>query len=137
MPFEHSHTVTTSAAPEAVWALWSDPATWSTWDPAVESVHIDGAFRDGASGTMTLAGGIEAPVTLEIVETGSRYLDRLSMGDLTIRIDHVVRSTSTGAEVSVSTVITGPGAEDIGPMVIADAPRAMSALVALAEAGAS
>jgi uncharacterized protein YndB with AHSA1/START domain len=134
MHFEHSRTVTTSAPPEAVWALWSDPSTWSTWDPAVEAVHIDGAFEGGARGTMTLAGGIEVPVALEVVEPGSRYVDELTMGDLTIRIDHVVTSTDAGAEVTVSTVVTGPGAEDVGPMVIADAPTAMSALVAQAEA---
>ena len=133
MPFEHSHTVTTSAPPEAVWALWSDPGTWATWDPAVEEARIDGAFEEGAAGTMTLTGGIEVPVTLEKVEPGSRYLDQLSMGDLTIRIDHVVRPTDGGAEVTVSTVITGPGAEDVGPMVIADAPKALAALVGLAE----
>ena len=134
MHFEHRGTVTTTAPAEAVWALWSDPASWATWDPAVEGVRIDGAFEEGATGTMTLTGGIEVPVTLEVVEPGNRYLDQLTMGDLTIRIDHVVRPTDSGAEVSVSTVITGPGAEDVGPMVIADAPKALAALVALAEA---
>jgi uncharacterized protein YndB with AHSA1/START domain len=136
MPFEHTRTVSTSAPPTAVWALWSDPGTWSAWDPAVEEVRIDGSFETGAVGTMTLRGGIEVPVTLEAVEPGSRYVDVLTMGDLTIRIDHLVRATDGGAEVTVSTVITGPGAEDVGPMVIADAPTAMSALVAQAKAGA-
>lgn len=134
MTFEYSRTVTTSAAPAAVWALWSDPATWSSWDPAVQSVAFEGHFGEGAAGTMVLAGGIEVPVTLEIVEPGARYLDRLTMGDLAIEIDHVVRAHDEGAEVTVSTVITGPGAEDIGPMVTADAPRAMAALTAMAEA---
>jgi len=133
--FEHTESVTTAAAPEAVWALWSDPATWSSWDPAVEEVRIGGAFAEGASGTMTLTGGIEVPVSLEAVEPGARYLDELRMGDLTIRIDHVVRPSGEGAEITVSTVITGPGAEDVGPMVVADAPRALSALVELAVAG--
>ena len=133
MHFEHTGTVSTTAPPESVWALWSDPTTWSTWDPAVEGVRIDGAFAAGATGTMTLTGGIEAPVTLEVVEAGSRYLDQLTMGDLTIRIDHVVQPKDSGAEVTVSTVITGPGAEDVGPMVVADAPKALAALVAMAE----
>ena len=132
MTFEYSRTVTTSAQPAAVWALWSDPATWHVWDPAVESVAFEGHFGEGASGKMMLAGGIEVPVTLEIVEPGRRYLDRLTMGDLVIEIDHVVVPHDDGAEVTVSTVITGPGAEDIGPMVTNDAPKAMEALVALA-----
>lgn len=133
MHFEHSRSVPTSAPAEAVWTLWADPGTWSTWDPAVDEVRLDGAFEDGATGTMTLTGGIEVPLTLEAVEPGRRYVDELSMGELTIRIDHVVEPSGSGAEVMVSTVVTGPGAEGVGPMVIADAPRAMSALVELAE----
>lgn len=133
MDFEYSRTVATTASTDAVWALWSDPGSWHAWDPAVESVALEGHFAEGAAGTMVLTGGIEVPVTLEVVEPGSRYLDRLEMGELKIRIDHVVAATDEGSEVTVSTVITGPGAEDIGPMVTADAPKAMAALVAMAE----
>jgi len=135
MSFEYSRTVTTSADPAAVWALWSDPTTWHSWDPAVESVAFEGHFGEGAGGKMVLAGGIEVPVTLEIVEPGRRYLDRLTMGELVIEIDHVVVPHEDGAEVTVSTTITGPGADDIGPMVTNDAPKAMEALTRLAEAG--
>jgi hypothetical protein len=133
MTFEYSRTVTTSASPDAVWALWSDPTTWHSWDPAVQSVAFEGGFGEGAGGTMVLAGGIEVPVVLSIVEPGRRYLDRLTMGELVIEIDHVVVPHADGAEVTVSTVITGPGAEDIGPMVTNDAPKAMEALTAMAE----
>ncbi len=133
MTFEHSGSVTTTATPAEVWALWSDVGTWSTWDPAVEDVSIDGAFAAGTTGTMTLRGGFEAPFTLEVVDPDARYLDQLTMGDLVIRIDHVVRAISGGTEVTVSTTIEGPGADDIGPMVTADAPVALEALVAQAE----
>ena len=133
MPFEYSRTVTSSAPPEAVWALWSDPASWSSWDPAVESVAFEGHFGEGAAGRMVLTGGVEAPITIEIVEPGARFLDRLAMGDLVIEIDHVVVATDGGSEITVNTTVTGTGADDIGPMVTADSPRAMAALVALAE----
>jgi hypothetical protein len=131
--FEYTRTVTTTASARDVWALWSDPCSWHAWDPAVESVAMEGHFAEGAAGLMVLAGGIEVPVTLELVEPGARYLDRLEMGDLRIHIDHVVKGVEGGAEVTVSTTITGPGADDIGPMVTADAPKAMEALCALAE----
>jgi hypothetical protein len=131
--FTHVASVTTTTTPAAVWALWSDIVTWPTWDPAVEEVSLDGPFAAGTAGTMTLRGGIEARFTLEVVAPDARYLDRLTMGDLVIRIDHVVREVSGGTEVTVSTTIDGPGAEDIGPMVTADAPLALEALVALAE----
>jgi hypothetical protein len=131
--FEYSRTVITSATAHDVWALWSDPGSWHVWDPSVESVALEGHFSEGAAGTMVLTGGIEVPVVLELVEPGARYLDRLEMGELRIHIDHVVKDSDAGAEVTVSTVVTGPGAEDIGPMVTADSPRAMEALCALAE----
>jgi hypothetical protein len=133
MTFEYSRTVTTSASPAAVWAMWSHPASWHSWDPSVESVAFEGHFAEGAAGMMVLTGGIEVPVMLEIVEPGARYLDRLTMGDLVIEIDHVVRPHEDGAEITVSTVITGPGADELGPMVTADAPKALEMLSAMAE----
>ena len=132
--FEYSRTVTTTASAEAVWTLWSDTSTWSDWDPAVEAVQISGEFVQGAMGTMTLGGGIDVPVTLEVVESGRRYLDRLDMGELVIHIDHVVEAADGGCEITVSTTIRGPGAEDVGPMVTNDAPIALARLVKSAEA---
>lgn len=132
--FEYSRTVTTTAPPQAVWALWSDTTTWPHWDPAVEAVALAGGFVAGASGSMTLGGGIEVPVTLEVVEDGARYLNRLDMGELVIRIDHVVMpAESGGSAITVSTTIEGPGADDIGPMVTHDAPIALQRLVERAE----
>lgn len=133
--FEHSGTITSAAPASAVWALWSDTTTWPDWDPSVEAVTLDGPFEVGTTGTMTLAGPFDVPVSLEIVEPGTRYLDQLTMGELVIRIDHVVFDRDNGCEVTVSTTITGPGAEGIGPMVTAEAPQAMARLVERAEAG--
>lgn len=135
MSFEHSLTVTTTAAPAAVWALWRDPGTWPDWDPSVLGVTLDGPFAEGTTGTMTLAGPFDVPVLLAVVEEGRRYLDQLTMGDLVIRIDHVVEPLpSGGSEVTVSTTIAGPGADDVGPMVTAEAPLALAALTKAAEA---
>jgi hypothetical protein len=132
--FEHTETATTSAGPDAVWALWGDPATWSDWDPAVQAVQLDGPFEAGTTGTVVLAGGIETPVALVVVEPGARYVDRLTLGELVIEIDHVVAGTDAGSALTVSTTITGPGADDIGPMVTRDAPTALARLAELAEA---
>ena len=52
---------------------------------------------------------------------------------LIIHIDHEVKATADGSEITVRTVVSGPGAEDIGPMVTADTPKALAALVELAE----
>ncbi|MFB9315620.1 SRPBCC family protein [Nocardioides plantarum] len=134
MGFEHSLTVSTSAPTAAIWALWSEPSSWPAWDPAVVGVTLDGPFEQGTTGTMTLAGPFEVPVVLAVVVPGERYVDELTMGELVIRIDHlVVASADGGSEVTVSTTVQGPGAEDVGPMVTAQAPLALAALVGSAE----
>lgn len=133
MSFEYEHTVTTTATPADVWALWSDVGCWHRWDPAVEQVALEGRFGEGAAGTMVLSSGVEAPFVLEIVEPGARYLDKMTVGDLVVRIDHQVKETSGGAEITVRTTVDGPGADDVGPMVTADTPRALDTLVAMAE----
>lgn len=135
MSFEYERTVTTTASPADVWALWSDVGSWHCWDPAVQQVALEGHFAEGAAGSMVLTGGVQATFVLEIVEIGTRYLDRLTMGDLVIRIDHEVRAAGDGAEITVRTTIEGPSAEEVGPMVTEDTPKALEALVRLAEAG--
>jgi hypothetical protein len=133
MTFEHEQTVTTTASPADVWALWSDPGCWHRWDPAVQQVAFEGHFGEGAAGTMMLTGGIEAPFVLEIVEHRRRYVERLTLGDLVVEIDHGVRPTDGGAEITVLTRVHGMGADEVGPMVTADTPVALAALVRMAE----
>lgn len=133
MSFEYEGTVTTSASPKDVWALWSDVGSWHCWDPSVQQVCMEGHFAEGAMGTMTLTGGVEAPFVIEIVEPCSRFLDRVTMGDLVFHIDHEVKATDTGSEVTVRTHISGPGAVDVGPTVAGDTPQALEALVRMAE----
>jgi hypothetical protein len=133
MSFEYEHSVTTTASPAEVWALWSDVGSWHCWDPAVERVALEGHFAEGAAGTMCLTGGVEAPFVLEIVEPRARFLDRLTIGDLVIRIDHEVSKADGGASVRVRTTVEGDGATDVGPMVTGDTPKALEALVGMAE----
>lgn len=133
MSFDYEHTVTTTATPADVWALWSNVGSWHRWDPTVEQVAIEGHFGEGAAGTMVLSSGTEAKFVLEIVEPCARYLDKLTVDDLVIRIDHQVKATADGSEVTVRTVVEGPGSEDVTPMVTADTTRALEALVAMAE----
>src|SRR3954469_14285096 len=103
MTFEYEHTVTTTASPAEVWALWSDVGSWHCWDPAVERVAMEGHFAEGAAGTMTLSGGVEAPFVLDIGAPRARYLDRLMIGERVIRVDHQVTAVDGGSEVVVRT----------------------------------
>lgn len=133
MSFENEGTASTSASPADVWHLWADVGSWHCWDPAVQRVALEGHFAEGAAGTVCLEGDVEAPFVLEIVEPGSRFLDRITVGDAVIHVDHEVKATADGSEVTLRTFVTGPGAEDIGPRVAAGTSKALAALVELAE----
>ena len=135
MSFEYEDAASTSATPADVWNLWSDVGSWHCWDPAVHRVALEGHFAEGAAGTLCLTGDIEAPFVLEIVEPGSRFMDRITVGDLVIHVDHEVKATADGSEITVCTIVSGPGAEGAGPLVTADTPKALAALVELAEKG--
>ena len=134
MTFEHEHTVTTSATPDAVWALWSDVGSWHRWDSTIERVALEGHFAEGAAGTMCLSDGQELPFALEIVEPRRRFLDRLHLDGLVIRTDHEVSPADDGAEVTVRVAVEGEAADKVGPLVVEDTTTSLSALVALAEA---
>ncbi|HEV3231097.1 MAG TPA: SRPBCC family protein [Candidatus Dormibacteraeota bacterium] len=69
----HSRTLTTTATPEAIWKLWSDPQTWGQWNPDVETCQLDGPMADGASGTMRTRSGGEHQISIESVEPGRAF----------------------------------------------------------------
>jgi len=59
----------TTASPEAVWKIWSDPTTWGSWNPDVEEAGADGPLRSGTAGWMkTHSGGRHDIVFEDVVE---------------------------------------------------------------------
>lgn len=48
-----SHTVETSASPEAIWSIWTAVGRWPEWDVELESAQLDGSFQLGAIGQLT------------------------------------------------------------------------------------
>ena len=133
MTFEQESTATTTADPSAVWALWRDVGSWHLWDPAVREVAMEGHFAEGAAGTIILDGGVRAPFTLEVVEPRRRFLDRVTMGEVVMSVDHEVRPCDEGSLITFFTAVNGPGADFVGPQVTQGTPAALQALVQLAE----
>jgi uncharacterized protein YndB with AHSA1/START domain len=61
---EHVARRTTTARPETVWGIWSDPSTWPGWNPGVSAARLDGPMQVGATGSMTTGRG---PQRIEVV----------------------------------------------------------------------
>jgi uncharacterized protein YndB with AHSA1/START domain len=67
------HEVETTAAPEAVWRVWTDVAGWPAWDTELESTRLEDPFQAGASGVLKGKGNPESTFTIEAVEPNRSY----------------------------------------------------------------
>ncbi|MER5999195.1 SRPBCC family protein [Nonomuraea angiospora] len=132
--YAYEHTLDTTAPAAAVWALYADVNGWTAWDTSLLQIDLEGPFEVGTEGTMTPEG--QDTVRFRIVElvTGELFTDETVVGELTLRFIHRLAETGTGTRVTHRVEITGPGAEEIGPMVTSDVPDAMATLIKLAEA---
>lgn len=70
---EKAKSVETTASPEAVWKLWSDPSTWGSWNPDVETARVEGVLGDGATGSMTTKSGGSHDIHFENVRAGQAF----------------------------------------------------------------
>ncbi|MDT7781709.1 MAG: hypothetical protein QOF58_128 [Pseudonocardiales bacterium] len=130
--YEFEHSVVGPASVEAVWALWSDVGRWVEWDEGVESVTLSGPFAEGSRGEMVIKGQGAIPFVLTSVEQGVGFVDETAVPDAVLRFSHRVEQVAEGVRVTHSVVIEGPAAAFLGPVVTADLPDAVEALVKLA-----
>lgn len=118
----------TTASPEAVWAIWSDPATWPTWNPDVAAVDLASPLASGARGTMTTAHGAVGVTVAELDPGRSFVLEAEPLPGAKIAITCAVRPLEGGgADISqaveavgrLATMFAGPllprVAETFGP----------------------
>lgn len=56
MTWEFEHSIETNARKEEIWALYSNIESWPLWDQGIESVSLEGEFKDGAQGKIKLVG---------------------------------------------------------------------------------
>jgi hypothetical protein len=130
--YEFEHSVEGPASVAAVWALWSDVSRWTEWDEGLESVTLSGPFAEGESGTMVVKGQGPISFTLTSVENGVGFVDETSVPGALLRFTHRVEQVAGGVRVTHSVVVEGPAAQSLGPVVTADLPDAVEALVKLA-----
>ena len=136
--WEYEYSVETAAHPAVLWRLWSDMAAWPQWNAGIEKLEIDGPFAVGTTFTMTPPGEDAVRMRLTEIVPGERFTDEADGGDFVVRTVHCLQPLATGTRVSYRTEISGPAAAqvgpEIGPLITADFPDVVAALVKLAEA---
>lgn len=116
---EHSRSRETTASPDRIWSIWSDPSRWGEWNPNVKSVTLNGPFADGATGTMTTNTGGTHQIRLADVKLRESFRLETQVVPLT-KFAFVCRITPGGAgrtAISQSLAMSGPLAPVFSPIM--------------------
>ncbi len=132
--FSYTHAIDTDVPAAAIWALYEDVSTWPEWDAQAELVTRDGPFAAGSTGMMKFTGQEPLTYRLTRVEPLREFVDETPVGDIVVRVSHLLEPTSEGLRITYAAQIDGPSeqASQIGPMITADFPATMESLIDLA-----
>lgn len=102
------HTLETTALPEAIWSLWADPASYSTWDRGLEWARLNGAFKLGATGTMKPSGGSVSGFTISELVEGRSFVLLAPLPFARLRFIHSMEPTHMGTRLTHRIEVEGP-----------------------------
>ncbi|GIQ75021.1 SRPBCC family protein [Bradyrhizobium sp. RD5-C2] len=126
--------IETAASPEEIWALFQDVPGWTRWNAGIESIALEGPFAVGTSFVMKPPGEEALRSVLTEVRENECFVDETRVGDLVIAVAHrIERLDSSRTRITYAVDAQGEGAAEIGPMISADFPAVLAALVAAAE----
>jgi uncharacterized protein YndB with AHSA1/START domain len=130
----HEESIETSATPARVWEFFADVAQWKNWNAGIETIQIHGPFEAGTAFTMRPPGQDAISSTLIEVKRNESFTDETLVDETRVVVSHKLLPLSSGnTKIIYSTEITGPGAEELGPMITSDFADVLASLRRLAE----
>ena len=97
----------TSASPERLWRIWSDPPTWSSWNPDVRSATLNGPFAVGTTGTLVTKQA-RHKITITALERGRSFtLEAKPMPVMVLRFTCRIDPSDAGATIGQSVEVAG------------------------------
>lgn len=121
-----SYEATTRHTPADVYARWSAPGSWATWDPEVRSASLDGTPALGARGRLRPRSGPAATFVITQLEPDAVFTNSSSLPGARLNFVHTAERTAGTTRVTVTVGLTGPLARLWRPLVgrgLADAAR--------------
>lgn len=114
----------TTASPDRLWQLWSDPSTWSEWNPNVTSMTMEGPFAPGSVALMhTPAGRTHRMAIVEVEAPRSFALKTKVVPGTNFVFRCRIEPAGDTASISQSVTIGGP----LGPIFGAMAGKRVAA----------
>lgn len=131
------HSIETTASPEAVWELLRDVNGWGAWNAGIETIQLDEPLAVGATFRMKPSGEEVLTSAIAELEENQRLTDVTDLGDLVVRVVHLLEPTDDGGttitfRVEVGGVAADAVGEEVGRAVSADFPEVLAALAVTA-----
>jgi hypothetical protein len=124
------HSTETSLEPEAIWRGWAAVDRWPEWNSDIERISLAGPFAPGSTIAMTPRGQETVELRIAAAVEGELFVDEADVGGTVVRTTHRIDRIGTDRFRVVSRLeADGPAAEQIGPVVSADFPETIAALV--------
>ena len=123
-----------AASADRIWSIFSDVASWPRWNPGIDRIALTGAFAVGSTIEMAPPGQDAFVSTLVEVETNRRFVDETRVGDVVVRVSHVIEARGKESHVVYSIAVDGPEAAEIGAAISADFPDVLARLADVARA---
>ena len=123
-----------AAEPQTLWALFADVVGWPKWNAGIEAIDLRGPFANGSEFAMKPPGMDAFVTTLTDVREGQSFTDVTVIDGTTVRVFHGLTPLGTGGtRVTYRAEVTGPAADEIGPMATGDFDDVLAALKRTAE----
>ena len=126
--YRTEYSIETSASPEAIWQLFVDVPNWKRWNAGIDRIEMTEPFAVGSEFEMQPTGGEPLRSRLIDVAPQCHFVDETRLGDLVITVAHRLERIASGTRVTYAAEATGPGSDEVGPMVSGDFPDVLQAL---------
>ena len=127
---------------DRLWDLYSNVENWKLWDEDIKTISLDGEFKVGTKGVMTMDGQDPMNFSLTVVEPKKCFIDETVIEPLnvTIVVGHFIeQKTDDRFYIRHSVIIKGENAdmvaEKIGESFTVDIPKSMEKLIKLSSKG--
>src|SRR5690348_10569040 len=108
----------TSAAPAAVWRVWSDVNSWPTWNPDMNESRLDGPLKLGGTGMINTKSGGKHDVVVTHFEDGKSFeLESTALPGTKMAIRATIAPSGTGSRITQGFEPRGLLAPIVGPMM--------------------
>jgi len=90
--------------PDEIWSLWTDPATWGSWDRGLKSARLEGEMRLGSKGEIEPLSGPVATFEVTEFQPNASYTFETKLPGAVLRVNRAFNADRTEFTHTVSFV---------------------------------